>query len=93
MAKINTPEDLFIHFLFTEDCKITINQLYNTYKEVFLKPLAGICGGIKRQSQEILKNEYEHPTGIFYVKTCTIKVVYKKETLEIISVSWVGKKL
>lgn len=90
MAKINTPDELFEHFAFAEDCKITINQLYNTHKESFLKPLAGICGGIKRQAKEILENEYEHPKGTFYVKTSTIKVVSKKENLEVLSVSWIG---
>ena len=90
MAKINTPDELFEHFAFAEDCKVIVKQLYNTHKESFLKPLVGICGGIKRQAKEILENHSEHPKGTLYVKTSTIKVVYKQECLEIIHISWIG---
>lgn len=90
MAQINTPDDLFKHFLISNDCKIAINQLFNTHKEKFLKPFAGICGGIKRGANEVLENEFEYPKGIFYVKTTTIKVVYIKKSLEIINVLWIG---
>lgn len=92
MAKIETPSDLFqILPFFSDDCKIKINQLYNTRKNVFLKPLAGICGGIKRQAREILENEFEHPKNTFYVKTSTIKIIYTKEPLEIINVIWISQ--
>lgn len=90
MAKIDIPDDLFRHFTFSKDCQITINQLYNTHKEKFLKPFAGICGGIKRQAKEVLENEIEHPKGTFYIQTHTMKIFYKKETLEIINVAWIG---
>ncbi|WP_295700988.1 hypothetical protein [uncultured Helicobacter sp.] len=88
MAKIDSPDDLFKHFNFSKDCKLIVSQLYNTHKERFLKALAGICGGIKRQAKEILENEYEYPKGTFYVKTYTLKIVYKKQTLETIGVNW-----
>ena len=68
-----------------------INQLFNTHREAFLKPLCGICIGIKLQTKEILDNEYEHTAEIFYMKTKNIKVMYKKETLEIIDVFWIGE--
>lgn len=88
--RIKTPDDLFNCFNISSNCKIAIHQLYNTHKENFLKPFAGICGGIKRQAKEILDNEYEHPIGTFYVKTSTIKVIYDKENLQIIDVVWIG---
>ena len=89
MPKINKPNDLFKCFNISKDCKTHIHQLYNTHKEKFLKPFAGICGGIKRQAKEILDNEFEYPKGTFYVKIPFLKVVYLKETLQIISVDWI----
>lgn len=90
MPQINTINELFKHFNFNNDIKLQISQLYQTHKESFLKPLIGICVGIKRQAKEVLKNEYEHPKGFFYVKTNNIKVVYKKESLEIVNITWIG---
>lgn len=72
MAKIDNPDDLFEHFNISQQCKNKIYQLYNTHNEKFLKPFAGICGGIKRQSKQILDNEFEHPKGTFYIKTTFI---------------------
>lgn len=92
MAKIDNPNDLFYCFNISKDCQKQIHQLYNTHKEKFLKPLAGICGGIKRQAKEILDNEYEYPQGIFYVKTNSLKVVYHKENLQITAVSWIRER-
>lgn len=88
--RIKTPNDLFTCFNISSGCKVVIYQLYNTHKENFLKPFAGICGGIKRQANEILDNEYEHPIGTFYIKTSTIKVIYHKRNLQIIDVDWIG---
>lgn len=92
MAKIDNPNDLLECFNISKDCDILIHQLYNTHKEEFLKPLAGICGGIKRQAKEVLNNQHEYPQGIFYVKTNSLKVVYYKETLQIISVSCIAER-
>lgn len=92
MAKIDNPNDLWRCFNISKDCETSIHQLYNTHKEKFLKPFAGICGGIKRQAKEILDNEHEYPPGIFRVKTNSLKVVYYKETLQITAVSWIGER-
>lgn len=89
MASINKIDDLFIHFNINIDCKIKINQLYNTHKNKFLSPFIAICKGIKTQNLIILDNQYEHPKEIFYVKTPYMKVVYKKENLEIFEVDWI----
>ena len=83
MAKIDNPNDLWRYFdNISKDCETSIHQLYNTHKEKFLKPFAGICGGIK----------HEYPPGIFRVKTNSLKVVYYKETLQITAVSWIGER-
>ena len=90
MANIENAIDLCRHFKLSKDCEIKAHNLFNTHKDKFLKPCIGIFNGIKQQNKIILENEYEYPKGIFYVKTNYLKIIYKKENLEIINIDWLA---
>ncbi len=90
MACIENAYDLCKHFNISEDCEIKIHNFFNTHKDNFLKPYTGIFYGIKQQNKIILERENEYPPGIFCVKTNYLKIVYKKENLEIINIDWIN---
>ncbi|EKT7769232.1 hypothetical protein PW851_001658 [Campylobacter coli] len=91
MAHIENADDLCKHFNISEDCKVKIHQLYNTNKDKFLRPAIAYFKAIKIEHTDILKNQYEHPMGVFYIKTNYFKITYKKEKFEIINIDWLNQ--
>lgn len=76
--QVNTPQDLFKIYAFSDEAKLEINQLFNTNKSFLLK-INALCLSIKDEPYKATKLH----TNTYLAKLSNICILYTIENNEI----------